>query len=122
MRPFLRMCAEDLAATISPKDLYIGDRVKLKGSGRTGEVMYVGPAQFAGGEIVVGIKLDEKRSSSDCDGKQCDGPTCVPWRARLPVDNTYVYVYISVYASVYVHQSHRARVGWRRGAQGCGQR
>ncbi|CAK0855938.1 unnamed protein product, partial [Prorocentrum cordatum] len=31
--------------------------------------MYVGPATFAGGDVVVGIRLDEKRSSSDCDGK-----------------------------------------------------
>eukprot|EP00438_Fugacium_kawagutii_P008634 Skav221667 [mRNA] locus=scaffold1750:310358:317979:+ [translate_table: standard] len=30
--------------------------------------MYIGPAAFAGGETVVGVKLDEKRSTSDCDG------------------------------------------------------
>ena len=31
--------------------------------------MYVGPADFASGDDVVGVKLDEKRSTSDCDGK-----------------------------------------------------
>lgn len=39
------------------------------GNGRLGEVMYIGPANFANGSIVVGVKLDDKRSSSDCDGK-----------------------------------------------------
>lgn len=49
--------------------IYVGDRVKLKGPPvRFGEVMYIGAAQFAGNETVVGVKLDEKRSSSDCDG------------------------------------------------------
>eukprot|EP00930_Biecheleria_cincta_P022270 TRINITY_DN16279_c0_g1_i2.p1 TRINITY_DN16279_c0_g1~~TRINITY_DN16279_c0_g1_i2.p1 ORF type:complete len:839 (+),score=233.83 TRINITY_DN16279_c0_g1_i2:75-2591(+) len=49
--------------------IYVGDRVKLKGPPvRFGEVMYIGPAQFAGNETVVGVKLDDKRSSSDCDG------------------------------------------------------
>mmetsp|Transcript_43939 Transcript_43939/g.135783 ORF Transcript_43939/g.135783 Transcript_43939/m.135783 type:complete len:835 (+) Transcript_43939:122-2626(+) len=60
---------KSLDGTISPKPLYVGDRVKLKGSNRCGEVMYVGPATFAGGDTVVGIKLDEKRTTSDCDGK-----------------------------------------------------
>jgi len=60
---------KSLDGTISPKSLYVGDRVKLKGSSRCGEVMYVGPANFAGGDTVVGIKLDEKRTTSDCDGK-----------------------------------------------------
>lgn len=58
-----------LDATLDKKSLYVGDRVKLKNSNRQGEVMYVGPANFAGGDIVVGIKLDEKRSTSDCDGR-----------------------------------------------------
>ncbi|OLP98958.1 Protein CfxQ [Symbiodinium microadriaticum] len=31
-------------------------------------LMYIGPAGFAGGDTVVGVKLDEKRSTSDCDG------------------------------------------------------
>jgi len=53
----------------SDDKMYVGDRVKLKGPPvRHGEVMYIGPASFAGGETVVGIKLDEKRSTSDCDG------------------------------------------------------
>lgn len=58
-----------LDGTLSPKALYVGDRVKLKGSSRCGEVMYIGPAQFANGETVVGVKLDEKRTTTDCDGK-----------------------------------------------------
>lgn len=57
------------AATMNRQTMYVGDRVKLKSSGRMGEVMYIGPAQFANNDVVVGIKLDEKRSSSDCDGK-----------------------------------------------------
>ncbi|CAK0898423.1 unnamed protein product [Prorocentrum cordatum] len=48
--------------------LYAGDRVRLKG-GRLGQVMYVGPANFAGGSVVVGIKLDDRKPGSDCDGK-----------------------------------------------------
>ncbi|CAJ1402291.1 unnamed protein product [Effrenium voratum] len=49
--------------------MYVGDRVKLKGPPvRYGELMYIGPAAFAGGETVAGVKLDEKRSTSDCDG------------------------------------------------------
>lgn len=53
----------------SDDKMYVGDRVKLKGPPvRHGEVMYIGPAAFAGGETVVGVKLDEKRSTSDCDG------------------------------------------------------
>jgi AAA+ superfamily predicted ATPase len=31
--------------------------------------MYVGPAQFANNKEVVGIRLDTKRTTSDCDGK-----------------------------------------------------
>lgn len=61
--------AKELGSTINPKPMYVGDRVRLKGSNRTGEVMYIGSAQFSNGDIVIGIKLDEKRSSSDCDGK-----------------------------------------------------
>mmetsp|Transcript_85202 Transcript_85202/g.182611 ORF Transcript_85202/g.182611 Transcript_85202/m.182611 type:complete len:841 (+) Transcript_85202:103-2625(+) len=63
---------KDLEATINPKPMYVGDRVKLKGqngNGRTGEVMYIGRANFASGDEVVGVKLDEKRSTSECDGK-----------------------------------------------------
>lgn len=59
-----------LEATLNPQPLYVGDRVKVKGPPvRSGEVMYIGPADFAGGSTVVGIKLDDKRSTSDCDGK-----------------------------------------------------
>eukprot|EP00440_Ansanella_granifera_P038484 gb/GFBE01041760.1/.p1 GENE.gb/GFBE01041760.1/~~gb/GFBE01041760.1/.p1 ORF type:complete len:831 (+),score=169.35 gb/GFBE01041760.1/:1-2493(+) len=53
----------------SDNKLYVGDRVKLKGPPvRFGEVMYIGPAAFAGNDTVVGVKLDDKRSSTDCDG------------------------------------------------------
>lgn len=61
--------AQSLDGTLDPKPLYIGDRVKLLSSGREGEVMYIGPAKFANGDQVVGVKLDEKRVTSDCDGK-----------------------------------------------------
>lgn len=55
--------------TPSDDKMYVGDRVKLKGPPvRFGELMYIGPAGFAGGDTVVGVKLDEKRSTSDCDG------------------------------------------------------
>lgn len=58
-----------LARTLNAQPMYVGDSVKLKSSGRSGVVMYIGPASFAGGDTVVGVKLEEKRSSSDCDGK-----------------------------------------------------
>mmetsp|Transcript_6174 Transcript_6174/g.21162 ORF Transcript_6174/g.21162 Transcript_6174/m.21162 type:complete len:560 (+) Transcript_6174:954-2633(+) len=32
--------------------------------------MYVGPADFAQGKVVVGMRLDSKRTTSDCDGKK----------------------------------------------------
>ena len=34
-----------------------------------GIVMYVGPAEFARGATVVGLRLDAKRTTTDCDGK-----------------------------------------------------
>lgn len=55
--------------TINPQRVYVGDRAKIKGTPRTGEVMYVGPADFARGTIVVGLKLTHKRTTSMCDGK-----------------------------------------------------
>jgi SpoVK/Ycf46/Vps4 family AAA+-type ATPase len=61
----------DPDATLRPQKCYVGDRVNiLSGPKRAGLVMYVGPADFANGQTVVGVKLDEKRSTSDCDGKQ----------------------------------------------------
>ena len=47
--------------------LYVGDRVEV--NGRKGTVMFIGPAEFAGGNVVAGLRLDEKRASSECDGK-----------------------------------------------------
>ena len=47
--------------------LYVGDRVEV--TGRKGTVMFIGPAQFAGGRVVAGLRLDEKRATSTCDGK-----------------------------------------------------
>lgn len=64
-----RLANKPLDSTINARDMYVGDRVTIKGAGRTGEVMYIGPAMFAGADIVVGIKLDDKRTTSDCDGK-----------------------------------------------------
>jgi adenylylsulfate kinase-like enzyme len=57
------------AATIKPQKLYVGDRAKIRGTPRVGEVMYVGPADFAHGKTVVGLKLNHKRTTSMCDGK-----------------------------------------------------
>jgi hypothetical protein len=42
--------------------LHAGDRAEV--GGRKGTVMFVGPAEFAGGGVVVGMRLDEKRSTS----------------------------------------------------------
>jgi len=61
-----------LAATLNPRKFYVGDRVKIKDSGREGEVMYIGRPDFASKEVV-GMKLDEKRSKSECDGKAPNG-------------------------------------------------
>jgi len=61
-----------LAMTINPRKFYVGDKAKIKDSGREGEVMYVGVPSFSSKEIV-GMKLDEKRSKSDCDGKAPNG-------------------------------------------------
>ena len=54
-------------ATINPMKVYVGDRAEV--AGRKGVVMYVGKAEFAAGGIVVGLRLDEKRTTSECDGK-----------------------------------------------------
>jgi dynactin complex subunit len=56
-------------ATLKPNanKVYIGDRAEV--GGRKGTVMFVGPAEFAGGGVVVGLRLDEKRATSECDGK-----------------------------------------------------
>lgn len=61
-----------LARTINPQSFYVGDRARIKESHREGEVMYVGRPSFAQKEIV-GMRLDDKRSKSDCDGKAPNG-------------------------------------------------
>jgi SpoVK/Ycf46/Vps4 family AAA+-type ATPase len=59
----------DLDKTLNPAKIVSGERVKVISSEREGVAMYVGTAKFAPGKTVVGIKLDQKRSSSLCDGK-----------------------------------------------------
>ena len=54
-------------ATMNPHKIYVGDRAEI--GGRSGTVMFIGPAKFAGGAIIVGLRLDEKRATSECDGK-----------------------------------------------------
>mmetsp|Transcript_23988 Transcript_23988/g.44075 ORF Transcript_23988/g.44075 Transcript_23988/m.44075 type:complete len:817 (-) Transcript_23988:116-2566(-) len=61
-----------LNGTLNPKKFYVGDRVKIKESGREGTVMYFGVPSFSTKELI-GMKLDEKRSKSDCDGKAPNG-------------------------------------------------
>ena len=64
-----RLKKHELMATLKPNanKVYIGDRAEV--GGRKGTVMFVGPAEFAGGGVVVGLRLDEKRTTSECDGK-----------------------------------------------------
>jgi hypothetical protein len=64
-----RLKKHELMATLKPNKhkVYIGDRGEV--GGRSGTVMFVGPAEFAGGGVVVGLRLDEKRTTSECDGK-----------------------------------------------------
>jgi hypothetical protein len=58
--------------------LLAGDMVRIKNteergkskSNNVGEVMFVGPANFANGRTVVGLKLQHKRNSSKHDGKE----------------------------------------------------
>ena len=51
------------------KSVHVGDRVIDKHSKREGVCLYVGPADFAKGKEVCGLRLDKKRSTTDCDGK-----------------------------------------------------
>jgi len=62
----------DLNSTINSKKFYVGDRAKIKESGRQGEIMYVGVPSYTRAEII-GMRLDEKRSKSECDGKAPNG-------------------------------------------------
>ena len=62
---------ETLASTLPAfkKTVHVGDRVKDRHSGRVGTCLYVGPADFARGKDVCGLRLDAKRTTTDCDGK-----------------------------------------------------
>ena len=62
---------ESLAATLPrfQKLVHVGDRVVDKHSKRMGVCLYVGPAEFAKGKEVCGLRLDKKRTTTDCDGK-----------------------------------------------------
>ena len=67
----------DATAMECKQDVYVGDRVRVCGTGGTrgsqGEVMYVGPAEFANGRKVCGIKLDKPQLGSLHDGKERGG-------------------------------------------------
>lgn len=62
---------ESLQATLPSfkKLVHVGDRIVDKHSKREGICLYVGPADFAKGKEVCGVRLDKKRSTTDCDGK-----------------------------------------------------
>ena len=62
---------ESLASTLPRfrRAIHVGDRVVDKHSKREGICLYVGPADFARGKEVVGLRLDKKRTTTDCDGK-----------------------------------------------------
>jgi len=62
---------ESLAATLTAfkKSVHVGDRVRDKHSKREGICLYVGAAEFARGKEVCGLRLDVKRTTTDCDGK-----------------------------------------------------
>ncbi|KAL3892947.1 MAG: hypothetical protein SGPRY_014625, partial [Prymnesium sp.] len=66
--PFVR---ESLNRTLPKyeRTVHVGDRVRDRHSGREGLCLYVGPADFARGREVCGLRLDKKRSTTDCDGK-----------------------------------------------------
>ena len=62
---------ESLSATLHKfrAAIHVGDRVKDRHSGRLGTCLYVGPADFAKGKEVCGVRLDKARTTTDCDGK-----------------------------------------------------
>ena len=51
------------------QSIHVGDRIKDRHSGRLGTCLYVGPADFAKGKEVCGLRLDKARTTTDCDGK-----------------------------------------------------
>jgi hypothetical protein len=62
---------ESLATTLPnfSRPVHVGDRVIDKHSKREGICLYIGPADFAKGKSVCGLRLDRKRTTTDCDGK-----------------------------------------------------
>ena len=62
---------ESLSSTLPKfqRSVHVGDRIKDRHSGRTGTCMYVGVADFSRGKEVCGVRLDVKRTTTDCDGK-----------------------------------------------------
>ena len=62
---------ETLSATLPrfQRAVHVGDRIRDRHSGRTGICLYLGPADFARGREVAGLRLDTKRTTTDCDGK-----------------------------------------------------
>jgi SpoVK/Ycf46/Vps4 family AAA+-type ATPase len=62
---------ESLSATLPSfkRPVHVGDRVRDRHSKREGICMYVGVAEFARGKEVCGLRLDVKRTTTDCDGK-----------------------------------------------------
>lgn len=59
-----------------PPKLYVGDRVRIKGSNKEAKVLYVGrPSHWMGKERgdMVGLQLDTQRTDSSCDGKAPNG-------------------------------------------------
>ena len=62
---------DSLSATLPrfARSVHVGDRVKDKHSSREGVCLYVGPADFSNGKTVCGLRLDNRRTTTDCDGK-----------------------------------------------------
>ncbi|CAD7958049.1 unnamed protein product [Amoebophrya sp. A120] len=58
-----------LDETWNAQKVYVGDRAKIRETGRAGDVMFVGRINSFGTGLVVGLKLDEKRRTSECDGR-----------------------------------------------------
>ncbi|CAD7966890.1 unnamed protein product [Amoebophrya sp. A25] len=56
-------------ATWNMQKVYVGDRAKIRETGRTGDVMFVGRIASLGSGLIVGLKLDEKRRTAECDGR-----------------------------------------------------
>lgn len=113
-----------LSVTINPKRIWPGDKVKLKDSGREGEVMYIGWPSFASGEIV-GVRLDDKRTRSECDGKVPTGERffrCAPgFGIFLPSDEAEVLprVLADNFPFVSPPGAHLARDGILRSCGSC---